>query len=119
MFKIGKLSRPESLRIRFEVHERPRHRLVSFSQYCSHKYCKIEYAVFLCQDGFCPLAASFVRLARPTEYTMNTFARRCKRGTVMRRKLIALGCVGLLFAAAWLGRRGDAEPKPAEPWSEV
>jgi glyoxylase-like metal-dependent hydrolase (beta-lactamase superfamily II) len=37
----------------------------------------------------------------------------------MRQKLIAVGCVGLLLAAAWLGMRADAKRKPAETWTEV
>ncbi len=37
----------------------------------------------------------------------------------MRRTLLALGCVVLLLAAAWLGMRGGAAPKPAEVWTEV
>jgi glyoxylase-like metal-dependent hydrolase (beta-lactamase superfamily II) len=37
----------------------------------------------------------------------------------MRRTLIALGCVGVLLAAAWLGLHGDAENKPAVTWTEV
>jgi glyoxylase-like metal-dependent hydrolase (beta-lactamase superfamily II) len=37
----------------------------------------------------------------------------------MRRKLIAVGCIGILLAASWLGMRGSAEPKAAEAWTEV
>jgi glyoxylase-like metal-dependent hydrolase (beta-lactamase superfamily II) len=37
----------------------------------------------------------------------------------MRRTIIAVGCVGLVLAAAWLGMRGGEEPRPAAAWGEV
>jgi glyoxylase-like metal-dependent hydrolase (beta-lactamase superfamily II) len=37
----------------------------------------------------------------------------------MRRTIIAVGCVGLVLVAAWLGMRGGEEPRPAAAWTEV
>src|SRR5262249_45064099 len=37
----------------------------------------------------------------------------------MRRTIIAIGCIGLVLVAAWLGMRGGEEPRPAAAWTEV